>query len=151
MLSLNNIKANSWSRKVSKRLWRWNWSWKWTYSWRGCNWQNCRAWWWVPSWFEWGQTPIFRRMPKLKWFKNSLFKKEFSLINFKDLNLLISKWISDINVENLFENKIIKTKKFPVKLLANWELNSAVTLKVNNASNKAKELLEKAWWKLELV
>ena len=151
MLSLNNVKANKWSRKSFKRLWRWNSSWKWTFSWRGCKWQNSRAWWWVPAWFEWGQTPLFRRMPKLKWFKNSLFKKEFNIVNISDLELLSSKWIKDIDKTVLLENKIIRNKNLPVKLLARWDIKEAVSVKVNKSSNKAKEILEKIGWKLELV
>ena len=68
MISLSNIKSPAWAWKTSKRLWRGNWSWKWTFSWKGCKGQNSRSGGWVPDWFEWGQTPLFRRMPKLKGF-----------------------------------------------------------------------------------
>lgn len=151
MLSLNTIKAWTWSRKVSKRLWRWNGSGKWTYSWRWCKWQNARAWGWVPAWFEWGQTPLFRRMPKLKGFSNAIFKKEYNIVNISDLDNLAKKWISEIDKNVLLENNVIRKKWLWVKLLADWKLETKIVVKVDKASAKAKELVEKAWGKLELI
>lgn len=151
MLSLNNIKPTSWSTHTSKRLWRWNGSWKWTTSWRWSKWQNARAWGWVPDWFEWGQTPLFRRMPKLKGFSNSVFKKEYNLINLSDLAKLADKWISEVNKEVLLENRIIRKKTLGVKLLAKWELKTKISVIVDSASASAKEAVEKAWGSLELI
>lgn len=149
MLSLTNIKPNSGSRKTSKRLWRWNGSGKWTYSWRGLNGQNSRAGWWVAPWFEWGQTPLFRRMPKLKGFSNTKFKTEYSIINLSDIALLADKGITTINKEVLLANKIIRRKSLPIKLLWQWELTVKVDVVVDKASSKAIEAVEKAWGKLE--
>ena len=151
MLSLNNIKHTPWSKKTSKRLWRGNGSWKWTFCGRWMNWQNCRSGGWVPDWFEWGQTPLFRRMPKLKGFSNSIFKKEYNIINLSDLAILAEKGITKINSEVLFENRIIRKKTLGVKLLAKWKLKTKVELTVNKASASAKEAIEKAWGLLELV
>lgn len=150
MLSLNNIKPTIWSTKTSKRLWRWNGSWKWSYSWKGCKWQNARAGGWVPDRFEWGQTPLFRRMPKLRGFSNSNFKKEYNIINLSDLIVLTEKWITTINKEVLLENKIIRKKTLPVKLLWNWEIKTKINISVDKASASAKEAVEKAWGTLEL-
>ena len=150
MLSLNNIKSTAGSRKTSKRLWRGNGSWKWTYSTRGCKGQNARAWGWVPAWFEWGQTPLFRRMPKLKGFSNAFFKKEYNLVNLSDLNLLAEKWVTKINKETLLENRIIRKKSLWVKLLAKWELKAKLEVSVDKASASAKEAVEKAGGTLEI-
>lgn len=151
MLTLTNLKWDAGSRKTSKRLWRWNGSWKWTFSWRWCKWQNARAWGWMPAWFEWGQTPLFRRLPKLKGFSNHLFKKEYNIINISDLAVLVEKWITIIDKEVLLLNKIIRTKTLWIKLLGNWELNSKLLIKVDKASNSAIQSVEKAWGKVELI
>lgn len=151
MLTLNNLKWSFGSRKTSKRLWRWNWSWKWTFSWRWCKWQNARAWGWMPAWFEWGQTPLFRRLPKLRGFSNHIFKKEYNVVNISDLNKLVEKWITSIDFDVLLLNKIIRKKTLWVKLLGNWDLSSKVTIKVDRASNSAREIVEKAWGKIELI
>jgi len=150
MISLNNIKPNSGSRKTSKKLWRWNWSWKWTFCGRWMNGQNCRSGGWVPDWFEWGQTPLFRRMPKLRGFSNARFKKHFNVVNLSDLELLASKWITIINKEVLLENRIIRKKTLWVKLLGKWELKTSVTITVDGVSISAKEAVEKAGGKLEI-
>lgn len=150
MLSLNNIKANSWSRKTSSRVGRGNGSGKWTFCGRGMNGQNSRSGGWVPDWFEWGQTPLFRRLPKLKGFSNFKFKKHFNLINLSDLEVLSSKNISDVNFEVLLENGLITKKNWPVKLLWNGELTKKINVVVDNASASAKEAVEKAWGKIEL-
>jgi len=151
MLSLNNLKADSWSRKTSKRLWRGGWSGKWTFSGKGCKGQNARAGGWVAAWFEWGQTPLFRRMPKLKGFSNAEFKKHYNIINLADLEVLASKWISLITKEVLAENGLIDKKNAPVKLLAKGELKAKLDVKVNKASLAWKTAVENAWGKIELI
>jgi len=115
------------------------------------NWQNSRSWGGVAPWFEWGQTPLFRRMPKLKWFKNSLFKTEYNLVNISDISKLVDLGFNDINKEILLEKRIINNKKLWVKVLWNWDINSKVSLKVSKISKQAKEKIEKAWWSVELV
>lgn len=149
MLSLTNVKPNSGSRKTSKRLGRGNGSGKWTYCGRGCNGQNCRSGGWVAAWFEWGQTPLFRRMPKLKGFSNAKFKTEYNIINISDLAVLAEKGITTITKEVLLENNIVRRKSLPIKLLGQWELSAKVDVVVDKASAIAKEAIEKAWGKLE--
>ena len=150
MLSLNNVKPTIGSRKTSKRLGRWNGSGKWTTAGRWMNGQNSRSGGWVAPWFEWGQTPLFRRMPKLKGFSNSKFKKEYNSVNLSDLENLASKGITEINKEVLLQNKIIRKKSLEIKLLWKGELKSKLTVVVDKASASAKEAVEKAWGKIEL-
>ena len=150
MLSLNNVKATVGSRKTSKRLGRWNGSGKGTTARRWMNGQNSRSGGWVAPWFEWGQTPLFRRMPKLKGFSNSKFKKEYNIVNLSDLELLASKGITEITKEVLLEKGVIRKKALWVKLLWNGELKSKLTVVVDKASASAREAVEKAWGKIEL-
>ena len=110
MLSLNNVKATEGSRKTSKRLGRGNGSGKGSTAGRGMNGQNSRSGGGVAPWFEWGQTPLFRRMPKLKGFSNSKFKKEYNIVNLSDLETLASKGITEITKEVLLENGVIRKK-----------------------------------------
>ena len=149
MLSLTNVKSNAGSRKTSKRLGRGNGSGKGTYCGRGCKGQNARSGGGVAAWFEWGQTPLFRRMPKLKGFTNAKFKTEYSVINLSDLATLAEKGITTINKEVLLENKVVRNKNLPIKLLGQGELTAKVDVVVDRASATAKEAVEKAWGKLE--
>ncbi len=150
MLTLNTLKPEDGSRKKSKRLWRWNGSWKWTFCWKGCKWQNARGSK-MGARFEWGQTPLFRRIPKLKWFSNDMFKTEYNVINLKDLEVLATKWITEITKEILLENKIIRNKKGLLKLLWNWELKAKITIVLDKISISAKEAVEKVWWTVTIT
>ena len=150
MLSWNNIKPNTGSRKSSKKIGRGNGSGHWTFCGRGMNGQNCRSGGWVPDWFEWGQTPLFRRLPKLKGFSNFKFKKHFNVINLSDLEKLATKWIVDINKDVLLENNVISKKRLEVKLLGDGELTKKINISVAKTSASAKEAVEKAGWKLEV-
>ena len=151
MLSLKNIKPNKGSTKFSKRLGRGNGSGLGTFCGRGCNGQNSRSGGWVAAWFEWGQTPLFRRMPKLKWFSNIKFKTKYNIVNISDIALLAEKGITTINKEVLIENKIIRRKTLPIKLLAKGKLTVKVNIIINKASLTAKEVILKAGGKIEII
>lgn len=151
MLSLNNIKPNAWSKITSKRLWRGNGSWKGTTAWRGMNGQNSRSGGGMGPWFEWGQTPLFRRLPKLKGFSNANFMTKYSVVNVGDLELLAQNWVTEITTEVLLENGLIRNAKYMVKLLGDWELSSKLIVKVAKATKQAISKVEKAGGKVELV
>lgn len=150
MLSLTNLKPTSGSRKTSKRLGRGNASGKGTTCGRGANGQNSRSGGWVPAWFEWGQTPLFRRMPKLKGFSNAVFKKEYNLVNLTDLAKLAENGITEINREVLLENGVIRNKTAPIKILGKGEISAKVSVVAEKASASALEAVSKAWGKIEL-
>lgn len=150
MLKLNNLGGNSFNRK-SKRLGRWNGSGKGTYAARGCKGQNSRSGGGVAAWFEWGQTPLFRRMPKLKGFSNANFMREYNIVNLSDLAVLAEKGVTSINKETLLENGLLRKKNLGVKLLGKGELSAKVDVVVDKISASAKEAVEKNGGKVELV
>lgn len=151
MVLLNTLRPNTGARNKSKRLGRWNGSGKWTFCGKGCKGQNARSGGWVPAWFEWGQTPLFRRMPKLKGFSNAMFKTEYNIVNLDDLELLASKGITEITKEVLLANKVIRNKSAGLKVLGNGDLTSKVTIKTDKISDAAKEKIEKVGGKVELI
>jgi len=91
------------------------------------------------SWFEGGQMPIQRRLPKFGF--TNIHKKEFQVINVEDLENIKKK--DNITPDVLFENGLIRKKSVPVKLLGNGELKSKVTIKVDAVSKTAREKIEK--------
>lgn len=151
MFSLNTLKPTDWSRKSSKRVGRWNGSGKWTFSGKWCKWQKARSGWSIPAWFEWGQTPLFRRMPKLKGFSNALFIKKYNIVNISDLEKIALAWVYTIDKQVLIDNNLIGKKNFPVKILWDGELKSKVTVKIDKISKTAKEAIEKAGGTIELL
>ena len=76
---------------------------------------------------------------------------KYNVVNLSDIEALASTWITEINKEVLLENKVIRRKKFGIKLLGNGELKAKVTISVNGASKVAVEAIEKAGGKIEII
>ncbi|NQZ65795.1 MAG: 50S ribosomal protein L15 [Mycoplasmatales bacterium] len=97
--------------------------------------------------FEGGQNPWFRRLPK-RGFKN-INHVEYQPINLKTIEELFKDG-DTVDLVSLNEKGLAKRNN-PVKLLANGKLTKKVTVRVNKASKKALEAVEKAGGKVELV
>ena len=91
-------------------------------------------------WFEGGQMPLHRRVPK-RGFSNFLFKKEFQVVNVSDLELLTADTI-DSNV--LKDNGLVKYSMRPIKILGNGDLTKKLNVTASSFSLSAKEKIEKA-------
>lgn len=91
--------------------------------------------------FEGGQTPFYRRMPKLKGFNNPNHVS-FQVVNVGALNVFDSD--EEVNVVRLFEKKLISNKNKPVKILGDGELTKKLHIKTDRVSKNAKIKIEKA-------
>ncbi len=89
--------------------------------------------------FEGGQMPLQRRLPK-RGFHNK-FKKIYTLVSLSQLEAFEAG--QEINVDVLVQAGVVKAGQL-VKVLANGELNKALTVNVDKVSGQAKELIEKA-------
>ena len=98
--------------------------------------------------FEGGQTPLYRRLPK-RGFSNANFKKEYAVINLSDLNRFDENTV--ITPELLKETGIIKKQLAGVKVLGNGSLEKKLTVKANKFSMTAKEKIEAAGGKVEVI
>ncbi|MAQ74446.1 MAG: 50S ribosomal protein L15 [Candidatus Marinimicrobia bacterium] len=96
------------------------------------------------AWFEGGQMPLHRRLPK-RGFSNYLFKKEFQVVNIADLESL-NEGLVDANV--LKDNGLVKHAMRPIKILGNGKLNKKLDVIANAFSNSAKEKITKAGGKV---
>jgi large subunit ribosomal protein L15 len=101
----------------------------------------------IPAWFEGGQMPLQRRVPK-RGFTN-IFRVEKQVINVCDLERFDAN--AEVNVETLLDNGMIKNLNRPVKLLGNGELNKPLKVTVHACSGKAKEIVEKAGGEVQIV
>jgi large subunit ribosomal protein L15 len=97
-------------------------------------------------WNEGGQMPLARRLPK-KGFTN-IFKEEFQIVNVSSLDK-ISETMIDSSV--LYKNRLIRSKRLPLKVLGNGELSKPLTVKANAFSGPAREKIEKAGGKVEVL
>lgn len=95
--------------------------------------------------FEGGQTPLHRRLPKFG-FSNVAFETKYDIVNLEQL----AKLGNQIDPKVLAEKGLVK-KNALVKVLANGELSSAITVKAHKFSEKAKQLIEKAGGKAEVL
>lgn len=122
-------------KKNRKRVGRGNGSGLGTYSGRGMKGQTARAGGKRRPGFEGGQTPLLRKMPKLKGFKNPN-RIEFQVVNISDLNIFENGTVVDFKL--LLEKNIISKKSKPVKLLGGkGELEKTLTIIVDKASVSA--------------
>ena len=96
--------------------------------------------------FEGGQMPIQRRLPK-RGFKNR-FKEVFQIVNLSSLNRLSE---DKIDVDLLYEKKIIKKLSVPVKILGDGELDSVKEVQAHAFSKSAKEKIEAAGGKAIII
>jgi len=92
------------------------------------------------AWFEGGQMPIQRRLPKFGF--TNINTKVFQILNISDLNIFDDG--TEVTQELLLEKKIVRKKTVPVKLLGNGELEKKLTIFVNGVSKTALEKVEKA-------
>lgn len=145
MSKLHTLKPSVANKKPSKRLGRGNGSGKGTFSGKGCKGQNARTGGGVRPGFEGGQTPLYRKLPKLKGFKN-INRVEYFPLNLSALEEHFEA-NSEVNAQILREKRITK-KHLPVKLLAKGSLSKALNITVDKASQKAIELVEKAGGKV---
>ena len=110
--------------------------------------QNARSGGGVRPGFEGGQLPLYRKLPK-RGFKNFLFKKNYAVINVEVLNKFNDGDVVD-NVA-LFKAGIIDTVKTPVKVLGEGNVTKNLTVQAQIFSASAKEKIEAAGGKTEVV
>ncbi|MBL7148741.1 MAG: 50S ribosomal protein L15 [Candidatus Cloacimonetes bacterium] len=106
----------------------------------------------IPAWFEGGQMPLQRRVPK-RGFTN-IFRKEFRIVNLKALQKQEDTSFDIAKLEKLnLIRKARANEKAPVKILADGaeEFNKKVNIKANAFSKAAKEIIEKAGGEAEVV
>ena len=97
--------------------------------------------------FEGGQMPSYRQMPKLKGFKNK-FREVSAEINVARLAQLDAEVIDLAYLQTLGR---AHSSAVALRILGNGEISKAVTVKASYFSPSAKEKIEKAGGKAELV
>ena len=114
---------------------------------RGHKGQNARSGGGVRPGFEGGQIPMYRRLPK-RGFHNK-FATNYAIVNVTDLNVFEDGAV--VNTEALLEKRIIRKTLDGVKVLGDGELTKKLTVQANIFSATAKEKIEAAGGKTEVV
>jgi large subunit ribosomal protein L15 len=98
--------------------------------------------------FEGGQMPLFRRLPRRGF--NNIFRVEYAVVNLQQLELFRAG--SNVGPDELVEKGFIgKNETSSVKVLGKGKLTKALTVKAHRFSASAKEAIEKAGGKIELL
>ena len=146
-MKLNQL-AKSPETKVTKRVGRGPGSGMGKTSTRGQKGQKSRSGVSIKPWFEGGQTPLYRRVPK-RGFNNAIFRTEFAIINLSDLNRFND---GDVVTPALLREKgIVKDQKAGIKVLANGKLEKKITVKANRFSSTAVTKIEELGGTTEVI
>ena len=97
--------------------------------------------------FEGGQMPLARRIPKRGF--NNIFAKVYEIVNVSDLEVFNDG--VTVDAELLRAQGIIKKERDGIKVLGNGELTKNLTVKAAAFSASAKEKIEKAGGKAEVM
>jgi large subunit ribosomal protein L15 len=148
---LSNLIYAEGSRKKRKRVGRGEGSGHGTQATRGMNGQRSRSGSKTRAWFEGGQMPLQRRIPKFGF--TNIFKETYQVVNLNALQRIADENKVDklLNIEELKNLGLISSIKKPVKILGKGELKAKINLEVNAISKSAKEKIESAGGSIKLI
>lgn len=146
-MKLHELKPAEGSRKERNRLGRGIGSGNGKTSGKGHKGQNARSGGGVRPGFEGGQTPLFRRLPK-RGFTN-INRKDFAIVNLDTLNRFEDG--TEVTPELLIETGVVSNAKDGIKILGKGTLSKKLTVKANKFSSTAKEAIEAAGGKTEVI
>ncbi len=91
-------------------------------------------------WFEGGQMPLARRLPRRGF--NNIFKEKFQIVNICDI-LKIEK-VSKVDPVVLYDNGLIRSSLKPVKVLGRGDIDVKISITASSFSDTAKSKIENA-------
>lgn len=148
---LSNLKYAEGSRKKRKRIGRGEGSGHGGQATRGMNGQRSRSGSKKKPWFEGGQMPLQRRIPKFGF--TNIFKETYQVVNLNALQRVADKNKIEkvINIDELKNLGLIRSTEKPVKILGKGEFKAKLNLEVNAISQSAKEKIESAGGSIKLI
>lgn len=149
---LSNLKYAEGSRKKTKRVGRGQGSGHGGTSTRGENGAKSRSGYKNRAWFEGGQMPLQRRVPKFGF--TNVNRVEYSVINLGDLQKYFTEGkIKDtkIDKETLLKSKIIKKKLLPLKILGNGEITTKFEITADAFTKTALSKIENSGGKVIIL
>jgi large subunit ribosomal protein L15 len=146
-MKLNELSPAKGSRKASNRLGRGVGSGSGKTAGRGTKGYNSRSGGGVRPGYEGGQMPLHRRLPK-RGFTN-IFRKNIAVINIRDLKRFAKGTLVDEAA--LVQAGLVSSKRDGIKLLAHGEIDYALDIQINKISQSAREKVEAAGGKVEVI
>ena len=146
-MKLDELKPTEGSKFAAKRVGRGIGSGTGKTSGKGHKGQNARSGGGVRPGFEGGQMPLYRRLPKRGF--NNIFAKQYVTVNVEVLERFENG--TEVTADTLKEAGIISKTLDGVKLLGRGEVTKKLTVKVAGYTASAKEKIEKAGGKAEVI
>ena len=91
-------------------------------------------------WFEGGQMPLARRLPRRGF--NNIFKQEFQIVNICDILKIEN--VSKVDPVLLKDNGLIRSALKPVKILGKGDIEVKISITASSFSETAKNKIESA-------
>lgn len=129
------------AKRARKRVARGNASGTGTYAGRGLKGQKSRSGGGVRPGFEGGQTPLIRRLPRRRGFRNP-FRVAYTPVNVRDLVRFPAG--SEVTPESLRESGLVRTLRHPIKVLGDGDIAAALTVRTHRVSPAARSKIEAA-------
>jgi large subunit ribosomal protein L15 len=143
----NELKPPIGAKHSRKRVGRGNGSGHGSFSGRGCKGHKSRAGGGVRLGFEGGQLPLIERLPRKRGFTN-IHRAKYNIINVGQLNSLDAN--TEITLEVLCKAGIVKSNKYPVKILADGDITKPLIIKAGKISAAAEKKIVAAGGKVEV-
>lgn len=150
-MDLSNLKAPEPNKKKAKRIGRGQGSGRGGHTvGKGHNGQRARSGFKEKFWFEGGQMPLQRKIPK--WGFNNYFRKEYVAVNTGTIQLFIEhdKLGETITLEDL-RDAGLAGKNDLIKLLGDGDIDASIDIEIHNVSESAKQKVEDAGGSITLV
>lgn len=147
-LTMDDLRPDEGAKKQSRRVGRGHGSGRGKTAGRGTKGQNSRSGGGVRPGFEGGQLPIQQRLPYKRGFTN-IWRTQWETVNVSHL--------AELNVEGaitpevLVEAGLVRSTRFPVKILGVGELSTKLTVQAHGFSKGAKALIENAGGTVEVL
>ncbi len=146
-MDLSNLRPAYGSTSSKKRIGRGHGSGTGKTAGKGHKGQNARSGGGVKAGFEGGQMPLQRRLPKRGF--TPLSRKEYALVNLRDLDLFEAGSVVDVEV--LGKAGLVSNLKDGIKILGDGELTKAFTVKAHKFSKSAQARIEAAGGTVEVI
>ncbi len=115
---------------------------------RGENGQLSRSGGKVRAWFEGGQNPLYKRIPK-RGFNNKRFTTRYAIVNVSSLNIFEDGTV--VTPELLKEKRLVNKELSGIKILGNGKLEKKLTVKANIFTNSAINKIQELGGKAEVI
>lgn len=148
-LTLEDLRPSEGAKRRRKRVGRGRASGHGKTSTRGHNGQGQRSGYGYRFGFEGGQTPLFRRLPKIHNFDQAPNRRQWVEINVGSLEVFVSN--SEVNPDTLLEQRILRKPTQSLRILGNGEVKVPLKVRAHHVTAGARQKIEAAGGSVEII